>query len=242
MSELEVSDDALKSQCSRIPHNASNARMGAAQTHAPAVPVLLQVLHYEQRRRGTHERQGQVQGRSTCRHGLRGHRHQQRGTSQHFLIFFKRATGVVECAMVPQRGAALFPTEVIETALKAWGLSRVVLSSDQEPAMVALGTVVQAHREGTTMLSYGPEYGSKSRGQGRKRESERCGLDDNVGASAARSRLRAASTGWPVTRCGSSHQLIFRSSCKTAFRHVRGKETGGSTAEICETALRKKHG
>ena len=43
--------------------------------------------------------------------------------------------------------------------------SLVALETDQELAMVALETAVQAHRDGAVMLSYGPKCDSKSKGQ-----------------------------------------------------------------------------
>ena len=65
--------------------------------------------------------------------------------------------------MVPERGAALYPVEVIEKAIKAWGSPRVVLISDQEPAMVAQTAAVQVERAGGNMWSYGPTFDSKSK-------------------------------------------------------------------------------
>ena len=62
-------------------------------------------------------------------------------------VISERETGAVECTVVQEKGPSMFPVEIIDKVLKYWGLSRIVLYSDQEPAMVALGNAVQAFTE-----------------------------------------------------------------------------------------------
>eukprot|EP00974_Lingulodinium_polyedra_P091824 8899770-Lingulodinium_polyedra.AAC.1 len=55
------------------------------------------------------------------------------------LIITEIYTGAVESLLVPDKGPTDYAVRCIVKVLAVWGLTRVALLSDQEPAIVALG-------------------------------------------------------------------------------------------------------
>ena len=102
-------------------------------------------------RRETQAVQGHTQGSFTCIERLRVQRHRQQ-TSRNVSDRVK--TEDVKYDMVPEYC----------TSTLTWGLSRGAPFSDQGPALLALGTAVQAYRE-ETLPSYGCKNESRQRSQ-----------------------------------------------------------------------------
>ena len=148
------------------------------------------------------------------------------------VILPERQTGAVECAM---RGAELHLVQVIEKALKAWGLSRVVLFLGQEPAMVALGTAGQQQRDGETIPYCRTDQStiSKLKNHAVNTDLTVRGSHENTNAIGG---TRAASVDCAIRR------FIIRSNGTTAFRRLRGREYGGSIVAIGKTVLDRKQG
>ena len=60
------------------------------------------------------------------------------------LLVTEIFSGAVESIMVAEKGPTEYPVRTIIRVLRLWGIGRVMLWSDQEPAIKALASAVQA--------------------------------------------------------------------------------------------------
>ncbi len=118
----------------------------------------------------------------------------------------------------------------------------MVLCSDHEPAVVALGKALQAYRKADTMLSYGPRRVSKSGGRRRTpiyrslAQSVESHHEVKMTSEPTRLLLIVRHVGWLLTR------FAVENDGMTPFRRLCGRDYGGSVSEICETVLYHKVG
>ena len=81
------------------------------------------------------------------------------------LVITEFFSGALEAILVEEKGPASYPVKCAIQVLAAWGLTRVLIYSDQEPAILALIAAIQALREHETIAYSGPRYDSQSKGR-----------------------------------------------------------------------------
>lgn len=131
------------------------------------------------------------------------------------LILADRSSGAVEVINVQGKGPSSYPIEVCVRALRTWGVKKVVLTCDQEPAILALVQAIAAGRDEQTILQPGPKYDPKSKG------------------------YIEATDGIVEQTCGMGAYSLRR---EEAFGRFRGREFKGFLVEPMECVLFRKQG
>ena len=162
------------------------------------------------------------------------------------LIITEVFSGAVEAVMVSEKGPSEFPVRSVIRQLRVWGLARVALWSDQEPAIKALVAAIQTARKEETSFYEGKRYDPKGKGA----IENMCGLVTGLLRTFVlsvehhyKTEMKedhpllpwlVRHTGWVLTR------FAVKSSGLTPYRQLRGRDYNGVVVEIGECMLYKK--
>ena len=80
------------------------------------------------------------------------------------LVVVEIFSGAVETVMVTDKGPAEYVVRTVVRQLRVWGLNRVALWSDQEPAITSLVAAIQAARREETSFYEAKRYDAKGKG------------------------------------------------------------------------------
>ena len=81
------------------------------------------------------------------------------------MVVKDRKTRVIRARVVPQKGNHGYGIKVLSGVIESLGHSRVILKSDQEPALMSLKDAVKSEVRADVVLEESPEYESKSNGE-----------------------------------------------------------------------------
>ena len=146
------------------------------------------------------------------------------------LVMVDRASKMKGSFPVPCKGIAHpYPAKIVTTFLNKLGYTKVILKSDQEPSIVALGRAVKAQWEGEIMLEYSPKGESKSNGEAERAVQSVHGLARTVKDFLEEKLQISLEPTWPILawliEYSATLQNIFQigSDGMTAFHRLKGK-------------------
>ena len=81
------------------------------------------------------------------------------------MVVKDRKTRTIRPRVAPQKGSHWYGIKVLSGIIESLGHSKVILKSDQEPALVSLKDAVKSEARVNLVLEESPEYESKSNGE-----------------------------------------------------------------------------
>ena len=81
------------------------------------------------------------------------------------VVMKDRKTRISRARLVPQKGNHRYSIKIVSGAIESLGDSKVILKSDQEPAVMSLKDAVKSEARVDVVLEESPEYESKSNGE-----------------------------------------------------------------------------
>jgi len=149
------------------------------------------------------------------------------------LIVKDRASKAIWSVPVPEKGATHpYPTKMLLAILNSTGYRRIVLKSDQEPAILKLCEVVKTGWPGEVVPESSPKYVSQSNGEVERAVQEVQGLSTTLRESLQQ-KLKCTIDGtccilaWLVLYASVLYRLFHRGfphDGKTPFQRLRGRE------------------
>ena len=81
------------------------------------------------------------------------------------IVIKDRKTRIIRARVVPQKGNHAYGIKVVSGVIESLGHSRVILKSDQEPAIISLKDAVKSEVRADVVMEESPEYESRSNGE-----------------------------------------------------------------------------
>ena len=81
------------------------------------------------------------------------------------MVISDRKTRIIRARVVPQKGNHAYNIKVLSGVVESLGHSKVILKSDQEPAMLSLKDAVKSEARVDIVMEESPEHESKSNGE-----------------------------------------------------------------------------
>jgi hypothetical protein len=81
------------------------------------------------------------------------------------MVIKDRRTRIIRARIVPQKGNHAYGIKVLSGVIESLGHSRIILKSDQEPAILSLKDAVKSEVRTEVVMEESPEYESKSNGE-----------------------------------------------------------------------------
>ena len=128
------------------------------------------------------------------------------------VVVKDRKTRIVRARLVPQKGVNGYAVKVVSGIVERLGHLKIILKSDQEPAMLALKDAVRSENRIDIVMEESPEYESKSNG-----EVERAIQTVQGQLRAMKDRLESRYN----QRIGGEHPCVPSMVNSTCFRYVQ---------------------
>ena len=81
------------------------------------------------------------------------------------MVIKDRRTKVIRARVVPQKGNHAYGIKVLSGVIESLGHLKIILKSDQEPAILSLKDAVKMEVRADVVMEESPEYESKSNGE-----------------------------------------------------------------------------
>jgi len=81
------------------------------------------------------------------------------------MVIKDRKTRTIRARVVPQKGNHWYGIKILSGVIESLGHSKIILKSDQEPALLSLKDAVKSEARINLVLEESPEYESRSNGE-----------------------------------------------------------------------------
>ena len=155
------------------------------------------------------------------------------------LVMVHRGSGSIHATVGP-KGLDVYMIRAAVSQIENWGLGRLVLRTDKEPAILALATEIREKRSAPTIVESAPKGAHQAVGGveranqelGKQIRALKLGLEAHVGKLPEDHRVMAwlaRHAAWLVCR-----YTVHSSTGKTSFELLRGKPYRGELVEFGE--------